>query len=45
MAQKFEITPDLPSNETIEAIDDVENGRDLSGPYRSREALREALDT
>jgi DNA-damage-inducible protein J len=40
----FEITLDRPNAETWKAIDDVNNGRDLSGPYRSRKELREALD-
>jgi hypothetical protein len=30
--------------ETAKAIDDVNNGRNLSGPYRSMRELRESLD-
>jgi DNA-damage-inducible protein J len=40
----FEIGLDRPNAETMEAVDDVNNGRNLSGPYRSRRELREALD-
>jgi DNA-damage-inducible protein J len=40
----FEISLDRPNAETMEAVDDVNNGRNLSGPYRSRQELREALD-
>jgi DNA-damage-inducible protein J len=40
----FEISLDRPNAETLEAIDDVNNGRNLSGPYRSMQELREALD-
>ncbi len=39
----FDVTAD-PWSETAKAMEDVERGRNLSGPYRSREALREALD-
>jgi DNA-damage-inducible protein J len=40
----FEISLDRPNAETLQAIDDVNNGRNLSGPYRSMQELREALD-
>lgn len=40
----FEIRLDRPNAETLAAIDDVNNGRNLSGPYRSMRELREALD-
>lgn len=40
----FEIRLDLPNAETLAAIDDVNNGRNLAGPYRSMRELREALD-
>lgn len=33
-----------PNAETIKVIEDVNLKRKLSGPYKSREALREALD-
>lgn len=39
----FEVTAD-PWSETVKTMEDVEHGRSLSGPFRSREALREALD-
>lgn len=39
----FEVSA-APTAETLAAIEDVNAGRNLSGPYRSREALREALD-
>lgn len=40
----FEVSLDRPNAETLAAIDDVNNGRNLSGPYRSMQELREALD-
>ena len=40
----FDLTLDRPNAETLAAISDVNNRRNLSGPYGSREALREALD-
>lgn len=40
----FELSLDRPNAETVAAIEDVNAGRNLSGPYRSMEALREALD-
>lgn len=40
----FDLPSDSPNAETLEAIGDVNNRRNLSGPYRSRDALREALD-
>lgn len=39
----FEVSA-APTAETLAAMEDVNAGRNLSGPYRSREALREALD-
>ena len=40
----FELSLDRPNAETLEAIEDVNRKRNLSGPYKSRDALREALD-
>lgn len=40
----FNIGLGRPNSETLEALNDVNNKRNLSGPYRSRDALREALD-
>ena len=40
----FELTVSRPNTETLEAIEDVNLKRNLSGPYESRSALREALD-
>ena len=40
----FDLSIDRPNAETREAIADVNAGRNLSGPYRSRDALKEALD-
>ena len=34
-----------PNAETLTAIEDVNLKRNLFGPYKSREALREALDS
>lgn len=35
----------VPNKETEEALDDVLNHRNLSGPYETMEALMEALDS
>lgn len=40
----FELNVSSPNRETLEAIADVNAQRNLSGPFRSREALKEALD-
>lgn len=40
----FDLNISKPNTETLEAIEDVNLKRNLSGPYTSREALREALD-
>jgi len=40
----FELNVSSLNAETLEAIEDVNLKRNLSGPYKSREALREALD-
>lgn len=40
----FELSLDRPNAETLEAIEDVNRKRNLSGPYRSRAELKEALD-
>lgn len=40
----FELSLDRPNAETLEAIEDVNRKRNLSGPYKSRDALRDALD-
>lgn len=40
----FELNVSRPNAETLKAIEDVDLKRDLSGPYKSRGALREALD-
>lgn len=34
----------VPNAATIEAMEDIENGRNLSGPFHSIDALMEALD-
>ena len=38
------LAPRLPNEETLEALEQVNRRRGLSGPYRSMEELREALD-
>lgn len=40
----FDLNLARPNAETLKAIEDVNAGRGLSGPFRSREALKEALD-
>ncbi len=40
----FELNISRPNAETLEAIEDVNLKRNLSGPYQNRNALREALD-
>lgn len=40
----FEVNLSRPNAETLAAIEDVNLNRNLSGPFQSREALREALD-
>lgn len=40
----FELNLEVPNDETLEAIEDVNLRRNLSGPYRSREELWEALN-
>lgn len=40
----FELNISRPNAETLEAIEDVNQKKNLSGPYKSRSALREALD-
>lgn len=40
----FDLSLDRPNAETLAAINDVNHHRNLSGPYRSRDALREALE-
>lgn len=40
----FELNVSSLNAETLEAIEDVNLKRNLSGPYKSRAALREALD-
>ena len=40
----FDLSLSRPSAETLEAIADVNQRRNLSGPFQSRDALREALD-
>lgn len=40
----FEIGLERFNVETLAAIDDVDNGRNLSGPYHSMRELREALN-
>ena len=40
----FEIKADVPNAETLAAIEDVENGRNLHGPFHSVEELMEDLN-
>ncbi len=40
----FEIKADVPNAETLEAINDVKNGRNLHGPFNSVEELMEDLN-
>lgn len=40
----FELNLERPNAETLEAIEDVNLGRNLFGPYKSIDALWEALD-
>ena len=35
---------DIPNDETLEALEDVRNGRNLIGPFDTVEDLLEALD-
>ena len=40
----FDLRLEHPNAETLAAIEDVNLKRNLSGPYKGRDALREALD-
>ncbi len=40
----FELNINRPNAETLAAIEDVNTKRNLTGPFKSRETLREALD-
>lgn len=40
----FDVALERPNAETMAAIDDVNSGRNLFGPYRSMSELRDALD-
>ncbi len=40
----FTLSLDQPNAETLAAIEDVNNHRNLSGPYQSTQELMEALD-
>lgn len=40
----FDVRLNRPGVETLAAMDDVENRRNLSGPYRDTESLMEALN-
>ena len=40
----FDLTLERPTAETLAAIEEVNAGVNLSGPYRSMDALREALN-
>ena len=40
----FELNLERPNAETLEAIEDVNLGRNLIGPFTSREELKKALD-
>ena len=40
----FEVTEENPNAETLSAIDDAMNNRNMSGPYSTVEELMEALD-
>lgn len=40
----FAVTLEKPNKETLEAIDDAINDRDMSGPYSSVKEMMEALD-
>ena len=40
----FDLTLERPNAETLAAIEEVNAGVNLSGPYRSMDALREALN-
>lgn len=39
----FEVVDETPNAETLAAIDDAMNNRDMSGPYSTVEELMEAL--
>lgn len=40
----FDLSLERPNAETLAAIEDVNAGRGLTGPFRSRAALKESLD-
>ena len=40
----FELSLERPNAETLAAIEDLDLKRNLSGPYKNRDTLREALD-
>lgn len=40
----FELSLERPNTETLTAMEDAENGRDLYGPFNSVKELMEALD-
>lgn len=40
----FELNLERPNDETLEAIEDVNLGRDLYGPFKSVDAFMESLD-
>lgn len=40
----FEVALDVPNSETLAAIDDVNHGRNLHGPFHSIEDLMEDLN-
>lgn len=40
----FELSLDSPNAETMKAMEDAENGRDIYGPFNSVKELMEALD-
>ncbi|MBQ9347593.1 MAG: type II toxin-antitoxin system RelB/DinJ family antitoxin [Oscillibacter sp.] len=40
----FDVNLTSPYEETLAAVDDVNNGRNLLGPYHSIEELREAMN-
>ncbi len=40
----FELSVERPNEETQQAMEEVNQKRNLSGPFKSRDALKEALD-
>jgi DNA-damage-inducible protein J len=40
----FNVSKSFPNKETLAAMDDAENGKNLSGPYKTMKELKVALN-